>query len=242
MPTPRKIPAVIETIHQHADNVKSFIMRPEKAVPKFKPGQFLHLALETYDPSSHWPESRVFSIANSPTRCQTLRITFAVKGKFTSQMFYDVKEQDQVSLKLPYGNFTFLGENEPYVFVAGGTGITPFASYLEYAIDQKLPKAIDLWYGVRSVDHVIFGELLSECQAKLSRFHLHLFLENPAPHLPFPDVKTGILPIKIILEQSQKKGNPIYYISGPPLMIKDVRGLLMDSGLKDDRIRVDAWE
>ena len=66
MSTPVKLPAEVENIIHHTDGVKSFIMKPLKPCPNFKPGQFLHLAIDEYDPSFHWPESRVFSIANSP--------------------------------------------------------------------------------------------------------------------------------------------------------------------------------
>ena len=33
---------------------------------KYLSGQFLHLALDEYDPSSGWPESRCFSMQSSP--------------------------------------------------------------------------------------------------------------------------------------------------------------------------------
>ena len=36
------------------------------AVTPFKPGQFLHLALDAFEPGGFWPESRVFSIASAP--------------------------------------------------------------------------------------------------------------------------------------------------------------------------------
>ena len=37
---------------------------PNGRAPRFRPGQFLHLALDAYDPSGFWPDSRVFSIAS----------------------------------------------------------------------------------------------------------------------------------------------------------------------------------
>ena len=106
MPTPVKLPAKVENISHNADGVKSFIMQPLKPCPNFKPGQFLHLAMDEYDPSFHWPESRAFSIANSPTRCGKLKITFSVKGNFTKRMYGEIKTGDILFLKLPYGSFS----------------------------------------------------------------------------------------------------------------------------------------
>jgi ferredoxin-NADP reductase len=96
VPTPLEILATVDMILQYTEMVRSFIVTPKKPVPRFKPGQFFHYALDSYDPRSNWPEPRVSSIANSPTRCRTLEITFAVKGEFTRRMFGEVKEWDQV--------------------------------------------------------------------------------------------------------------------------------------------------
>lgn len=107
MSIPVKIPAKVIFVTKHTSDVCSYVLKPEKICPKFRPGQFLHLAIDTYDPSYPWPESRVFSIANSPTRKETIKITFAVKGRFTKRMYNELKEGDIIWLKLPYGDFTF---------------------------------------------------------------------------------------------------------------------------------------
>jgi len=100
-----KIPAIVEKVIKHTDNVCSYVMIAQKRCPRFKPGQFLHLSIDSYDPSFQWPESRVFSIASSPTKRDRLKITFAIKGKYTKRMFDEIKVNDIVWLKLPYGYF-----------------------------------------------------------------------------------------------------------------------------------------
>ena len=47
--------------------------------PLFKPGQFLHLAIDPYDGAGFWPESRVFSIASSPRDRD--RLTHHLRGQ-----------------------------------------------------------------------------------------------------------------------------------------------------------------
>ncbi|MFZ1979306.1 MAG: hypothetical protein WAV76_15225 [Bacteroidota bacterium] len=46
---------------------------------KYRPGQFLHLTLDEYDPSKQWPESRCFSIQTNPDDAN-LKLSFSVKG------------------------------------------------------------------------------------------------------------------------------------------------------------------
>ena len=160
MPTPIKVPAKVESVIQHTEDVKSFVMLPLTRCPNFKPGQFLHLAIDQYDPSFQWPESRVFSIASSPEQFAEITITFSVKGKFTRRMFDEVQNGDLVWLKFPYGSFLFTDYEADIILIAGGTGITPFVSFLKHSINNKLDTNISLYYGVRSPEYLIFDSLL----------------------------------------------------------------------------------
>ena len=74
MATPQKLRCLINKITDHGGHVYTVDLAPERPVPRFKPGQFLHLTLDDYDPSGFWPESRVFSIASSPAQRSDLRI------------------------------------------------------------------------------------------------------------------------------------------------------------------------
>jgi len=242
MPTPVKLTAVVENIIHHAVGVKSFIMNPLKKSPDFKPGQFLHLAIDEYDPSFHWPESRVFSIANSPTRREKIRITFSVKGNYTRRMFDEVKEGDIVWLKLPYGSFSFLNDATEIILIAGGTGITPFVSFLEHAIDNEIDTKIRLYYGVRSPEYLIFDSLLHECRRVLKYFKCHIFIEANANRNTFDIVSKGMLSIQTILNDTAGNGNAIYYLSGPHQMISSFRKELKVNNMAENKIIIDEWE
>lgn len=241
MPTPVKIPAEVENIIQHAVGVKSFILRPLKSCPNFKPGQFMHLAIDKYDPSFHWPESRVFSIATSPSRRNKLRITFSVKGMFTQRMYESVKERDILWLKLPYGSFTLNNDEREIILIAGGTGLTPFVSFLEYAIDNKREKIIILYYGVRRPEYIIFDSLLKECKFKLKNFKCNIFIESKINMRSKNKINMGTLSIDKIIEDTIGKTNQIYYLSGPHKMILSFAEELRRSGIKANNIMIDEW-
>ena len=51
MPQPARLKARITEIIDHAPGLRSLYLEPERRVPRFKPGQFLHLAIDPYDPS-----------------------------------------------------------------------------------------------------------------------------------------------------------------------------------------------
>jgi len=68
MSNPISIQSKVLSVIHHDDTVSTITLKPSRRLPNFKPGQFLHLALDPYDPTvGFWPESRVFSIAATPS-------------------------------------------------------------------------------------------------------------------------------------------------------------------------------
>src|SRR5258708_38967525 len=76
----QKLSCVVENIIDHGDHVYTLALRLERPAPRFRAGQFLHLALDPYDPSGFWPEPRVFSLASPPAPRGLVLIPFAVPG------------------------------------------------------------------------------------------------------------------------------------------------------------------
>ncbi|OIP95899.1 hypothetical protein AUK40_05600 [Candidatus Wirthbacteria bacterium CG2_30_54_11] len=196
---------------------------------RFKPGQFLHLALDAYDPSGPWPESRCFSIQ---TCCsdELLTITYAVKGAFTQRMAAEITPGHQVWLKLPFGDIFDQGHDQANcVFIAGGTGITPFlslftdSSFAEY----RMPH---LYLGVRSPEFHLYAGEIKRAQAINPSFGVDVVVESAS----------GILKISDIFQQSAPDST--FFISGPPVMIKNFRNYLIDQGVAGDKVRTDDWE
>lgn len=235
----RRISARIEAATNHDENVCTLILQPDEPVPAFRPGQFLHLALDQYDSSGRWPESRVFSIANSPTRSSKVRITFSAKGRFTQRMLREAVPGAMVWLKLPYGNFTLEDNGRPKVLIAGGTGITPFVSFLEYVVDTKARSPIYLFYGVRSLKVIIYGELIEECKKNLEHFVPTVFIEHEekgdSAH------RTGRLDIDQIAAELTQEKSADYYLSGPLDMVRSFKLALLLGSIEASRILVDDW-
>jgi ferredoxin-NADP reductase len=97
-----------------------------------EPGQFLQLTLENVDSSMIWPDSRSFSIASYEMPNKQLRLIIKKEGKFTTKLFNDIKLNNILTVKLPYGSFLPPFDLSPTLCLAGGTGIAPFLSFFEY--------------------------------------------------------------------------------------------------------------
>ena len=235
MANPVKIKATVKQVVKHTATVTSYHLVPQGRVPKFHAGQFLHLALDAYSPEQQWPESRVFSIASSPTeRSHELAVTISVKGRFTARILQTLKQGSECWLKLPYGEFLFPPDRH-LTLIAGGVGITPYLSLLKQMLEEKSEQTVTLFYGVRSTEHYLFGDLLGRCTTELAHFGMTTYCEDGS----LPGAK-GTLDIDAI--HATAPDGSLFYLSGPPLMIHSFKSRLSDLGVDIPRIRVDDWE
>lgn len=247
MANPIKIQATVSKIVAHDKSVFTVFFKTKKRVPRFKSGQFLHLALDNFNPSDgFWPESRVFSIASNP-RPNELAIVYSVKGKYTTRMSEELRVDREVWLKLPYGDFIISKNTEleqDVVLIAGGTGISPYLSFLEDELNKPSGRKISLIYGLRKKEHFLFKSLIDECIKRLPDFYIRLFLESYNNDNGFQkiDIRNDIINISQIIDVGSQLVDPVYFLSGPPLMIEKFKKGLSDRDVDVNKIRIDEWE
>jgi len=258
MANPVKLKAVVTHLQQFGKDTYQVRFKPQSTIPKFKAGQFLHLAIDEYDPmGGFWPESRVFSIASAPGS-QEIEILYSVKGHYTARMEHELFVGREVWLKFPYGSFiidNIVHENQDVVLVAGGTGISPFLSYLElrsnpnsvvtssYSSSSNSNRII-LYYGVRENELLVALDGIS-IWSGVSAFTAHIFVENGNPIFQNKEnvsFEKGRLNIDRIFKDSCILTNPVFFLSGPPAMIFSFKHQLLDYGVSPDNIAIDEWE
>lgn len=196
---------------------------------KYDAGQFLHLAIDEYDPSIQWPDSRCFSMQSSPDE-ENIRITYAAKGQFTKRMEQELKPGKDVTLKLPYGDLFSQDHNKTNtVFIAGGTGITPYLSLFTDASFANYTKPI-LYAGFRDEAMNLYKNELDVACKMNSELEVNFVYQD----------KDGILDINKILAENGKDSS--YFISGPPVMIKNFKQTLINNGVPENQVLTDDWE
>jgi ferredoxin-NADP reductase len=214
----------------HGERVYTIELEPRAPLPRFRPGQFLHLALDAYVPGEFWPESRVFSIASSPTETDRLTITYAVKGTFTSRMERELASGRTVWVKLPYGEF-LVDTSRDAVLFAGGTGITAFTAFLR-SLAPDHPTRVQLFYGARTPDLFIYGSLALARACDVPALACVLVCEQTQ----------GRLRVDAAWPTIVRLAGPLFYLSGPPAMLTALTGQLREHGVAPGDIRTDAWE
>lgn len=237
----QKLNCVVERVVDHGERVYTLALRPERPVPRFRAGQFLHLALDPYDPSGFWPESRVFSIASPPAQRDAVRITYAVHGRFTARMENDLVEGRRVWIKMPYGDFVI--ESGPdVVLFAGGTGITAFTAFLEDLPPAGHPSVV-LAYGARTSRLLIYRDVVERCARRLPSLEVFYFVEGAAGDGSDPSAVTfGRVSVDAVWPRLRRPSGATFYISGPPSMLKAIGQDLRARHISPEAIHIDAWE
>jgi len=226
----RRIACDVLSVIDHGEHVYTVEMRPLAPVPRFRPGQFLHLALDRYEPGGFWPESRVFSIASSPAELDRLSITYAVKGTFTGRMERELAVGGNAWIKLPYGEFVVDPAADAVLF-AGGTGITAFTAFLGSLGPERSSRVL-LCYGARTRSLLIYADLAEACARRAADLEARLFAED----------RDGRLSVDAAWSAVERLVAPVFYLSGPPEMLTALTEQLRERGVATDRIRTDAWE
>jgi len=224
----RKYLSEVVSLENPFEGIFTVALRPLEHPYKFSPGQFLHLALDKeYDGSGQWPESRCFSMQSNPKE-DLIRITYSVKGPFTKKMENHLKVHSEVWLKLPYGDlFEQNHSKKNTVFIAGGTGVTPFLSLFtdESFRNYEQPK---IYLGFRSMAFNIYQKELDSICNKTSIISVK-----------YQDTE-GILDIDAIFRENGMENS--YFISGPPIMIGAFKQYLLAKGVPKSAILTDDWE
>ncbi|MGC4117476.1 MAG: FAD-dependent oxidoreductase [Myxococcales bacterium] len=236
MAMPRKLRCTVESVVDHGGRVYTVTLAPEGLAPVFRPGQFLHLAIDPHDGAGFWPDSRVFSIASSPRERNRLSICYSVKGAFTGRMEALLKPGVEVWAKLPYGDFV-IDPARDTVLLAGGTGVSAFTAFIE-GLEAGHGRKVLLAYGARTPELLLSRTLAERRAAEVPAFSALLFADSGADG----GCQAGPLSLDAVWPRLEAMSEPVFYLSGPPAMLASLGVGLRSRGVPDERIRKDAWE
>lgn len=144
-----------------AQSVCSFYLVPEdgRPLPPFLPGQFLTFRLDLPRATGGVEHAvRCHSLSDSP-KAGNYRISIkrvpptagsAVPPGRSSGYFHDqVAAGSLLQVRAPAGRFCLDRSDAPVVLIAGGIGITPLLSILNWCVAEQPRREVWLFYGVR---------------------------------------------------------------------------------------------
>ncbi|HEV2262568.1 MAG TPA: FAD-dependent oxidoreductase, partial [Candidatus Rubrimentiphilum sp.] len=141
----------------------------------------------------------------------------------------------------PFGDLT-LHENaaRPAVLLTGGIGVTTFRSIVFQAAHLKLPHRIVLFYSNRRPEDAAFLTELQALQQTNPNYTLVATMTDMKDsRQPWSGETRRIDPE--LLEKYTDAANAIYYITGPPGMVKGLHAMLVGAGVSRDDVRVEEY-
>jgi ferredoxin-NADP reductase len=172
---------ICRRVVQETHDVRSFYFSaPEPRRFLFKPGQFLMFEFEIAGETLY----RCYTISSPPTRPYLVSITVKRQsGKPVSVFLHDhVRPGVSVRVAGPMGDFTPVGHAaEKYLFLSGGSGITPVMCMARTFRDLGGDVDIVFVHNARSPADIIFRDELARMARELPGFRAVAVCEADSP-------------------------------------------------------------
>ena len=207
----------------------------------FKAGQFLDMTL--LDPAETDAEgnTRAFSIASAPHE-ETLLVATRMRDTAFKRVLNTMPPGSAVKIEGPSGSLTLHNNvKRTAVFLAGGIGITPFRSMVFRAAKEKLPHRIFLFYSNRRPEDAPFLDELQALEKENPNYKLIASMTEMAKsHRPWRG-EVGLIDKEMLARYLKGAVSPIYYVAGPPEMVKGLHTAINEAGVDDDDIRAEEF-
>ncbi|MDV2989970.1 MAG: 4Fe-4S dicluster domain-containing protein [Dehalogenimonas sp.] len=193
-----------------------------------RPGQFIEVYVFGIGESP-------ISLTSSPTRDHTFEVAVRNVGNVTGAL-HRLEEGASVGIRGPFGNGFPLEqmEGKDILFIAGGIGVFPLRSLIQYVLDRRDSYGhINLLFGARSPAERVFADEMQEwAQAPDVTF-----LETVDKGDDTWEGNVGVITTLIPKIQFNPK-NTVAIVVGPPIMYRFVINELKKRDLADDNIIV----
>lgn len=167
-------------------------------------------------------------------------------GIMSTYLNDDLNENDSLEVMLPEGRFsihTEKNEEEHYIGVAAGSGITPILSMIKSVLLMELKSTFTLYYVNKTKESVMFQE---EIESYLHKYpdnfkviNLYTKEESVEPLYKGRIDKEKFMELMRHNKEVQKSDG--IYICGPEDMIFDVSAALQDFGVAKDKVHYELF-
>lgn len=202
----------------------------------FEPGQAIWLG-------AHGQHLRKpYSIASAPedvAREGCLELLVGVDGHGESSPHLPLTPGALVDLDGPLGRFTFpdAPEERRFLFIAGGTGISPLRSMLRHAINVP-HDAIGLMYSARLPEEFAYATEL-RTMAETGLIELRMTVTRDVGPGNWTGRRGRIT--RDELRPLVHDRRTLCFVCGPPALVNEMPRLLQDLGVARERIRIEEW-
>ena len=219
-------PLICCHITQETPDVKSFFFKPEKfANFQFLPGQFITLELTINAEIIH----RSYTVSSSPARPHTISITVKRQpnGIVSNWLHDHLKVGGHLAVLPIAGDFSCANKvAKQYLFLSGGSGITPLMSMSRSFHDLAENKDIVFIHSARTPEDIIFRQELDLMAFNQPNFRTAFICEKADALWTQP---TGYLTIDLLKQIAPDFLQRETFTCGPSPYMAAVRNMLKNA-------------
>lgn len=219
-------------------SIKSFQISLETNEFQFRPGQWIDFYIDTDQAN---PIIGGFTMVSSPTTHGSIELAIKIErgGSPAIYLHNEANIGDRFKIVGPGGDFFLHEEGATSIcLLAGGIGINPFMSMLNYIDAKNLDLNVTLIYSAKTPSELVFYErliTLSQNNANIAFFPT-ITTSNGETW----DGRVGRIDHSL-LEEAQLNEQTQYYLCGPPGMPTDIADILKRQGADQTKIFFEEW-
>jgi ferredoxin-NADP reductase len=205
----------------------------------FRPGQYFWVTLLDAPYDDEKGVRRHISVATSPTERGVIGLCTRLRDSAFKRSLAELPVGAEVEVEQPKGAFVLPADSDrPYVFLAGGIGITVFRSMLRYIADERLPYRVTLVYSNRDRASAAFLDELNELERRIAGFRLCATMTQD----PDWDGETRRISADLLHDRLDERLRAYtYLVAGPPAMVESVAGELAALGIPEVRLLTERF-
>src|SRR5579872_2016064 len=208
----------------------------------FEAGQYADVTLIDPQETDKEGDTRSFSIASPPFANELVFVT-RMRDTAFKRSLKTLPLTAEVKISPAAGSFTLHKDHvQAAVFLAGGIGITPFLSIARQHEKNHTPQKLHLFYSNRRPEDAAFLETIQSLDSKDSDFRLICTMTEMSKSRKEWKGETSLIDKPMLAKYLTSLQGPIYYIAGPPAMVKAMQQTLVSAGIQESDIRTDAFD
>ena len=231
--------AIVKEKREVAKGTLLVVFDLQGAEVDFQAGQYFWVELLDPPYTDDKGSRRHISVVTSPTERGVLGLCTRLRDTAFKKSLAELEVGAEVEVEEPKGSFLLPDDTaRPYVFVAGGIGITVFRSMLRYIADTGAPYDIRLVYSNRDRESTAFLDELAELQEQSPGLKVLLTMTDDPD---WEGLRAKVDEHFFLEHLPGEIGAYTYLVAGPPPMVEGVTDSLKSAGVAEELILADKF-
>lgn len=207
----------------------------------YAPGQYMEWTLGHQDTDSRG-NRRYFTLASSPAENNIrMGVKFYAKSSTYKKALLAMNKGDEIIAAQVAGDFTLPRDRrQKCVFIAGGVGVTPFRSMIQYLLDHHQKRSITLFYANRWANEIVYKDVFDRAEQELGIHTIYTITDQTTVPLEWQG-NIGRIDAQLIQRVVPDYQQCLFYISGPKSMIDGYKETLRQMHVPASQIKTDFF-